>query len=253
MRELFFLLITGLVQGLTEFLPVSSSAHLALLEEIFTFPENKRLSYTVFLHLGTLGALIIFFGKDLLLKIKRRDSPFFLKIILASLLLFLVIPFRNWVATSFSQIKAISTFLLLTGILLFATRFRQGTKEEISYPAALLCGFFQLLSVFPGISRSGATISILLLLGIKEECAYQFSFLLAIPAVTFANLYELSKILGQKDFLFHPLILLGIFLSFLSGLFALYLLKRVLIKRRFYLFSLYLFAFALFSLFVSRR
>ncbi|MEO0102210.1 MAG: undecaprenyl-diphosphate phosphatase [candidate division WOR-3 bacterium] len=251
MVKLCFLLIAGIIQGLTEFFPVSSSAHLAFLEKVFYVPEKWRITYAVFLHSGTLLALVFFFMPKIRKKIKERDYPLLQKIILASFPLLLAIPFRNLVANTFSQMEMIGVLLLLTGILLFATRFGRRTKEEVSYSIAFLCGLFQLLAVLPGISRSGATISILLLLGIKEEPAYYFSFLLAIPAVGLANIYEIGQTLTSPEFTFSPLIILGILISFLSGLFALFFLKRVIEKKKFYLFSFYLFLFGIFLLLIK--
>lgn len=251
MVKLSFFLIAGIIQGLTEFLPVSSSAHLAFLEKVFSVPENWRITYAVFLHSGTLLASLFFFAPKIRKKIRERDYPLLQKIILASLPLLLAIPFRHFVANAFSRMETIGLLLLLTGILLFTTRFGKRATEEINYPIAFLCGLFQLIAVLPGISRSGATISILLLSGIKEEPAYYFSFLLAIPAVGLANIYEIGQTLTSPEFAFSPLIIFGTILSFLSGLFALFFLKRVMEKKKFYLFSFYLFLFGIFLLLIK--
>ncbi len=245
-NSLFFLIAAGIIQGLTEFLPVSSSAHLALMEEIFSLDPNWRLTVSVFLHLGTLLALIFFFAPKLVSKIKERNYQLLTKITIASLPLLLAIPLREVVALSFASIETIGYFLLLTGILLLSTRFGREKREEINYGAAFLGGLCQLFSVFPGISRSGATISILLLLGVKGETAYEFSFLLALPAVLAANLYEAISIGRGAGLAFQPIILIGLFFSFLTGLIALHLLRRLVRKGKFYLFAFYLFPFGIF-------
>jgi undecaprenyl-diphosphatase len=242
---MLFFLIAGLIQGLTEFLPVSSSAHLAFFEKIFSIEEEARLSYAVFLHFGTFLALLLFFARRIERKVRERDYSLLAKILFSSLPLLFALPLKNLSALSFTRMKLIGIFLILTGILILATRFPKARKEEINYSAALLCGIFQLLAIFPGISRSGVTIAILLLLGIKEEVAFEFSFLLAIPAVGMANLSEAFPAFSHQGISFSLPLLFGIFLSFLSGLLALFFLRKVMRMKKFYLFAFYLFLFGL--------
>ncbi len=236
---LFFIIIAGIVQGLTEFLPVSSSAHLAILEEIFSIPKDLRLSWAVFFHFGTFLALLFFFSKVIVEKIKVRDYKYLVKIIIASLPLLFGIYLKELASRYFSSLLAIGYFLMATGFLLFLTRFAQSKRGEIRYLDALVCGLFQLISVFPGISRSGATVSILLLFGIKPDMAFEFSFLLSLPAILGATLYEVAPLvqIGAPSLLW----LIGVLFAFLFGYLALYLLQRIMVRKKFYLFAFYLF------------
>ncbi len=235
------IIIAGIVQGLTEFFPVSSSGHLAILEEIFSFPIAVRLTYAVFLHFGTFLALVFFFSKKIVTKIRERDYSLFLKIFIGSLPLLAAIPLREAVGRYFSDIKLIGYFLLSSGILLLLTQMSKEGKEGVGYGDAFLCGIFQLFAILPGVSRSGATISLLLLLGIRGEEAYDFSFLLSIPAVFAASLYEGYSLLRYSGAFPLISVVIGVVFAFISGYFALYFLRKVVGKRKIYLFSFYLF------------
>ncbi len=233
-------IVLGIVQGLTEFLPISSSGHLALLETIFKIEEPVALA--AFLHFGTLLATIVYFRKEIFFILKglfsgdRNSVHYIINIIIGSIpIIIFAFLFRNFIESMFSQPKVIAIFLGLTGTLLLLTGSYKKGKASISKIKALIIGIGQMLAVFPGISRSGTTISAGLLLKVSPNTAFQFSFLLSLPAVFGANLFELITLDQALD----PIsIIVGMTLSFFSGLLALFMLRR-LVVRRFHFFGIY--------------
>jgi undecaprenyl-diphosphatase len=246
--KILILILLGLVQGLTEFLPVSSSGHLALLESIFRFNETQRLSYTAFLHLGTILALIFFFRMKIysilsnLFKPKYREQnqesvSLILKIILGTIPAAIVGFFaRDKIDLIFNKPIYSAVFLIITGIILFITKFSKETKSKVSYSDAILIGTAQAIALLPGISRSGATISIALLLGLSRTDGFEFSFLLSIPAVIGANILMFKDILINLDIV---TLILAIAVPFIIGLFALKLLRNFVLKKQLHYFSYY--------------
>jgi len=246
--SILLLIFLGIVQGLAEFLPVSSSGHLALLESVFRFSQNQRLSYTAFLHLGTVLALLFFFRKRIysifvnLFNVKDRlhqkDSLFLIsKIIIGTIPAGIVGYFaKDKIDQVFNQPIYSAVFLIITGLILYLSRFSQERKLKITYSDALLIGIGQAVALLPGISRSGTTISIALLLGLSRTDSFEFSFLLSIPAVLGANLLILKDLSGNFSIIF---IILAIAVPFIIGLIALKLLKNIIIKRQFHYFAYY--------------
>lgn len=225
-------IILGLVQGLTEFLPISSSGHLVLLQTILDVEYGA--SFDVILHTGTLLATILFFWNRII-KIK---SEYIKYLIVASIPtgiagLFL----QDHIDTLFSNIHLVSIGFLITTYLLFRTRNKPIHSNGLNTKTSLLIGIAQALAIFPGISRSGSTISMGLGRGIKQDQAFTFSFLLSIPAILAATLLNLKDIaLLQLD---TSLILSGFISAFISGLIALSLLKRIMQKANLHLFGYY--------------
>lgn len=233
-------IILGLVQGLTEFIPVSSSGHLLLLHQALGI-TNGGLSYDVALHIGTLSALVIFFHRDIheLLLALVRPSP---KTRLARLLIMATIP--AVIAGALLQDKAETTFrsaplvcLTLAGfalIMLWAERVasrQQGQKDlqKLSLGQALVIGSAQAIALIPGVSRSGSTITTGLFVGLDRVAATRFSFLLSIP-ITLGAILKVAvtnDTAGQIGD--HPgIFVVGIVTAFVSGIFAIqYLLKFV--------------------------
>ena len=206
----FQVLILGIVQGATEFLPVSSSGHLVLTRFWLGWPDPGLVLDTI-LHLGTLAALLVYFWRDLLalaqaawLSLRHRSlaDP---QARLAWALVVGTIPgvllgvlFDDLVEALFGAPQAVAGFLLVTALLLtFSERFgSQGRAlESLSWRDAILIGLAQAAALAPGISRSGATIAAGLLLGLRRDAAARFSFLLAIPIVGGGGAYQLLKLL----------------------------------------------------------
>ncbi|MFM5951851.1 MAG: undecaprenyl-diphosphatase UppP [Micrococcales bacterium] len=245
-----FALLLGLVQGLTEFLPVSSSAHVQLVESIFHLNYDKA-SLTAFIatiQLGTEAAVLVFFWKDIVKIVKAWFGSGFSKspsqdakmgwlvifgsmpVVIAGLL------FKDAIETSLRNLWIISITLVVFGLIL-ALADRIGAKEkqisELTPMHGLLYGLGQMLAVIPGVSRSGGTISVGLLLGYSREAAARYSFLLAIPAVLASGLYEFAG--SYKDLATSDLLITAIatLVSFIVGLAVIKFLLNYLIKRSF--------------------
>lgn len=235
--------LLGLVQGLTEWLPVSSSGHLVIVQELLGI--EVPLSFDVMLHFGTLLAVFVVFWKDILkilkslfkLDFKSQDGKLGLYIIVGNIPIALFgYFFYNVFESLFSNLLIVGLALIFTGVLLFLTKFTHG-KRKLNVHDAILIGLTQTVALIPGISRSGSTISVGLFKGLDKESVFKFSFLLAIPAVLGANLLELNNlVLGEVEFL--PMIV-GTVMAAVVGYLSLKFLFRSLQEGRFYLFSIY--------------
>ena len=187
-------IILGIIQGLTEFLPVSSSGHLELGKAILgdkSLPEESLL-FTVVLHFATALSTVVIFRKEILeiivglLQFKwNEQTEFSLKIILSMVPAALIgVLFNDQIEALFSrQIILVGTMLILTGLLLFLADRAKNTDKPVTYKSAILIGIAQAIAILPGISRSGATISTSVLLGIDRERAARFSFLMVVPLI----------------------------------------------------------------------
>ncbi|MDD3725962.1 MAG: undecaprenyl-diphosphate phosphatase [Candidatus Ratteibacteria bacterium] len=236
MREAFIL---GLVQGIAEWLPISSSGHLVVFQHLFGLKGG--VSFDIFLHLSSLLVIIIFFRRDIV-KVGRalfffdRKSYEFnigLYIIYGSIVTGVIGIFLSYYIERFAIMKVMPFTFLITSVLLFlSTRKSSG---ELDTKKALFIGLMQGLSLLPGVSRSGATISAAKIAGVKNEEAFRFSFLLAIPAILGAVILEV------KEFQAIPVsyLLTGLFTSFFVGMISLYLLKNIVVKDKIYLFGFY--------------
>ena len=248
-------ILLGLVQGLTEFLPVSSSGHLFLLENYFK-TSSGSLTFEIALHLATLLAIIIFFWPT----IKNISKKTVLLIAGTTLPLVLVVFFINDFFQKVSQsVTWIAFFLLISALLNFFSYLilnKKNTKpavkkiENISFSSILKIGLLQLLAVFPGVSRSGITLFASLSSGIQAKTAFQFSFLLSIPAIIGALFFDLLKNNARNlQSINWSITLPAMLVAFASGLFSLKLLKGVLSRNRFLLFTIYCLILSL-SLFI---
>lgn len=251
----------GIVQGLTEFLPVSSSGHLVIGQHLLGWQE-PNLFFDVCLHVGTFLAVAVVFRRDVALLVQgglrwlRRplgDNPYDRDESrrLFELVLFGTIPtviigfaFKDLFETLFSSVRAVGFSLLITGTLLWLTRhaasFRERGPFDIRFRHAVIVGLAQGLAITPGISRSGTTIAVALFLGFQREWAGRFSFLLFIPAVMGAITLELFKLRGLPDPLW-PLVW-GTAAATVTGYVALRLLLAVVRHGRFDVFAPYCWA-----------
>lgn len=257
-------ILLGIIQGLTEFLPVSSSGHLVLFQRLFGL-EEAELFFDVCVHLGTLLAVIVVFRQEIiniLLALMRflassgSKKTFRQKIEsdpnlkLALLIVIGSIPtavlgflFRGIADRLFASAFIAGLMLMVTGLLLWITRWtptrlEQAGADRLTPQNALIIGVVQGLAIIPGISRSGSTISIGLLLGISRETAARYSFLLSIPAIIGAGLLSLKEGLSQTD-LAIQISLLGAVTAALVGYGALKTLLHVVKKGRLHLFAPY--------------
>lgn len=209
-------ILLGIIQGLTEFLPVSSSGHLVLFQHFLGLKESGDVAFEVFLHLGTLLAVLIYFRQmiwDLLGSLLRwKDSPqnqhhrynraLIMYLILATLGTGIVyLAFGNLFESFYSKPLIVAFMLLVTGAIVFASDYvKGGSLPAVSMGAlrAIIIGLVQGLAIIPGISRSGSTIGASLFVGLRRKDAASFSFLLSIPAILAANLKEF-RVLAALD------------------------------------------------------
>ena len=238
-------IILGIVQGLTEFLPVSSSGHLVLVKEIFGV-VTQGLLFETFLHAGTLLAILVYFWKDIL-KISKKTMTF---IIIGTIPAGIVgYFFSSQIEVLFSSVKLVGVSLIITGMLnLFVdkAKIRKG-DANLNNKKSFVVGMAQAFAIIPGISRSGSTIFAGSVCGIGKKEIAKFSFLLSVPAVLGANALE---IINYSDSLKINLFnyTLGFLFAFVSGLFAIKLVFKFLEKRKFKYFAYYCFLMGLFVL-----
>ena len=230
---LFQSIILGIIQAITEFLPVSSSGHLNLTQ--YFFHLEPSLTLDIFLNTATLLSVLFFF--------KNQIKYFFsnLKyIIIGSVPAALIgVLFKDQIDSLFSNIHFLPFFFILSSIFVFSTKFFKSKDQKLNYKKALIIGIFQSIAILPGVSRSGATIFSALLLGLSPLQAFNFSFSLFIPA-SFGAL-----VLGVKDIstagLFTFQYIITFLSTFLVGIIALYILKKILTSHKFWLFGIYAF------------
>ena len=248
-------LILGIVQGLTEFLPVSSSGHLAIGREILGVQASEDLVFEVTVHAATVLATIIVFRKQIgrllagLFKFKYNDeTDYILKICVSMIRVFVVgVFFKDYVEALFSSLYVVGGALLLTAALLFFSDRKSqapasslpAPRSGISWWQALVIGLGQAVAVIPGLSRSGTTISTGLLSGVRREDVAQFSFLMVIvPILGEAFLDVVGGDMASSTIGFLPLAV-GFVAAFLSGLFACKVMIALVKKAKLKWFALY--------------
>ena len=214
------ILILSLVQGITEFLPVSSSSHLIIISEFISF-EDKGLSIDVSLHIGSFIAVITYFYKDIFNFIENKQL--FLKIIISSFPLILVGYFliQTNLIQELRSIKIIGWMTLVFGILLYISdkfKLEKNIDKNFNYKSAIIIGLFQILSLIPGVSRSGISITAARLLNFKRYDSAKISFLLSIPTLGAVSIFGIKNIILSNDLFFSTLNLFSILLSFLISL-----------------------------------
>ena len=214
------ILILSLVQGITEFLPVSSSSHLIIISEFISF-EDKGLSIDVSLHIGSFIAVITYFHKDIFNFIENKQL--FLKIIFSSFPLILVGYFliQTNLIQELRSIKIIGWMTLVFGILLYISdkfKLEKNIDKNLNYKSAIIIGLFQILSLIPGVSRSGISITAARLLNFKRYDSAKISFLLSIPTLGAVSIFGIKNIILSNDLFFSTLNLFSILLSFLISL-----------------------------------
>lgn len=235
--------ILSLVQGLTEFLPISSSGHLALLQKLFGF-EKPSILFDIFVHVGTLGAVIFYLKKELAVFGKIRIWGL---VILGSIPAGLVGLFlNNRIETIFNSPNLVGFSFLITAGILFSTRaVGKLTKSigKLSPTDALLVGLFQALAILPGVSRSGSTIVAGLWTGLDRRTAFRFSFFLAIPAILGALFLQIPKALTQESLAVSSSYclqaILGMVLAGIIGYGALKILETLLFQAKLWIFGIY--------------
>lgn len=243
-------IILGIIQGLTEFLPVSSSGHIELAKAMFGTQENDSMTMTVVLHFATALSTCFVFRKDLidifkgLLKFKNNtEFQFSVKIILSMIPAAVVgVLYDDIIETFFAgKILLVGIFLILTGLLLFVADKAKTTAKNVSFTQSIIIGISQAIAILPGISRSGATISTSVLLGIDREKAARFSFLMVIPLI-FGKIAK--DVLSDKFNLESSELMflaVGFIFAFFTGLVACKLMIKIVKSSKLYYFSFYCF------------
>lgn len=258
--SLFQAILLGVIQGLTEFLPISSSAHLVLVPAIlgWTFSESISFIFGVLVQWGTLSAVLVYYWKDLFpiglamlksLRTKRFDNP---QARLGWLLILGTLPaiivgwlIRDEIQSAFVSKTSTGLFLLGTGVLLVLAELIGNRKlliKHIEKREALIIGIFQAFSLFPGISRSGATIAGGMAINLKRESAARFSFLLAVPVMIAAGsiaLLDLNSMPSGGDLL--QALLMGFLVSAILGYISIHWLIKYLSSHSLYPFAIYCF------------
>ena len=266
-------IIQGIIQGLTEFLPVSSSGHLALYQQIFGETEENGLFFSAILLLGTLVAVFVAYWRDICDMVAElirgvgdlvhgttpRQVPparrLILLIIVGTLPLFILLPIHKQVQALSNNMVFIGAALVVTGFLLFACDLvRKGKKTERTATIAdvLVVGLGQAIATMPGISRSGMTITTGCFMGFERKFAVRFSFLLSIPAVLGANILSLKDALDTGIIWAEvPMYVVGVITAAVVGYACIRLLRLVAEKGRFGAFAYYCWAVGLLTLLLN--
>jgi undecaprenyl-diphosphatase len=246
--------VLGLIQGLTEFLPVSSSGHLALAEALFGLPPGD-LFFEITVHVATLLAVVAFYRRELLQilvgfarpeghEVAGMSSWRWLGLLVIGTLPAVVVglTLETQIEAAFGNLRGIGYALLATGVLLFSTRRLAGVLRRLGWGRALIIGCAQAVAILPGVSRSGTTIATALWLGVEREQAARFSFFLALPAISGAFVLQLAKAVksgalnnaGDSGPLVVAFVVAGV-----SGYIAVGLILRALARRHFALFGIW--------------
>jgi len=251
--EWYEALLLGILQGLTEFLPISSSGHLEIASYILKTNPSENLIFTVVVHIATAISIIYVFRKNIieiikgLIQFKKEQIDFVLKILISSVPVGIIgVLFEKEIESFFTgNIVLVGSMLLVTAALLFFTYFKKDdSKKDISYTDAIIIGLAQALAILPGISRSGSTISMALLLNIDREKATKFSFLMVLVPIFgiliiksikgFSEISETSNLI-----LFESSYIIGFLSALLSGVFACKIMLKIVKESKLIYFSAY--------------
>jgi undecaprenyl-diphosphatase len=255
--EIIKSILLGLIQGITEFLPVSSSGHLIIFEHFLGFDMQGTLAFELFLHFGTAIAVIIFFRKEIikllisLVKIKqqelKKERMFCLYLIIASFITAVIgFAFHKKIELAFSNPIVVSFLIFITGAIVFLTdiiKTKELKAENMGVIRSIIIGFGQTIAIIPGISRSGSTIATSLFAGLNRKDAATFSFILSIPVILGANLLKIKELLSlslQEFFIY----LIGALVALFSGYFVIKYLMIFIVKAKLIYIAIYCWLFA---------
>lgn len=231
----------SIVQAATEFLPISSSGHLALVSHFISTPN---LAFFVLLHLASLVAVLIFTRKEIwrLLHFKKQDRKYLIYLLVG------IIPagifgliLKDFIEAQMNSLLFIGSAFVFSGAVILMT-LGSKNKNKIQFRSSLLIGLAQVLALFPGVSRSGMTISSAKIMGIKGEDAFKFSFLMFIPLILGATLLEFGAITSFSLWMLIPFVV-----CVFASLFFLSILRKVVISNKFWMFSIYCFLIGILS------
>lgn len=262
--------LLGVLQGITEFIPVSSSGHLVLAQELLNISHEGDIYFEVFVHFGTLLSVIVAFRKEVraillalgaLLKsprdfVRLYNTNEFLRfglfIVIGSIPAAVIgLMYEHQIENLFADPKLVAVMLMVTGLIIFLTRFVDPKKSAaVGLVSSIIIGCAQAVAIVPGISRSGSTISAALFSGVSRENSAKFSFLLAVPVIFGATLLETNALIASPPSL-NKLLTIGVAtaVAAISGYYAIMVLLGILRKRRFSWFSYYCFVMGILGVF----
>ncbi len=243
-------LILGLLQGLTEFLPVSSSGHLELGSALFGLEEIDNLTFSILVHAATVLSIIVVFRKDILnliinlFKFQWNDETRFIGLIIVSAIPVAIVGllFEERIGSLFTgNVVLVGFMLLITATLLFLTKFVKKTEKDVNLFRAIIIGLAQTVAILPGISRSGATITTALFLGVDKQKATRFSFLMVLVPILGASFLEVLKLSSETTGPTASLtpFVIGFIAAFISGLVACKWMLEIVKKGNLMYFSIY--------------
>ena len=262
--EIIKVIILGIVQGFTEFLPISSSGHLVLAAEILNYTE-EGIAFEVFVHFGTLLSVLIVFRNEIIKMIsapyrvwvrKENDSEIkeFLNwdfyVIIGTLPAAIIgLLFKDEIESLFSSIFLVLIMLTITGSVMFVSQFIKNRNIKLNINRSLLIGIAQACAILPGISRSGSTIVTGMALGIDREKAAKFSFILSIPAILGATVLKVNDLMASQTTNIELMnLIIGTVISCISGYIAILWLLDFVKKGRLQWFGYYCYLIAFFGL-----
>lgn len=257
MEQLIKTVILGVIQGLTEWLPISSTGHLKIAERFLGL--NVPLVFDVILHVGTLAVVLAFFRSDVKrvlsalsrLEFKTGYGKFIPLIVVGTIPTAVAgLILDTFFEKALQEVFTIAVAFIVCGTVLYSSKGGRDKKDDIGFSEAFLIGVAQGIAVIPGLSRSGLTIATALLLGIRKEKAFKFSFLLSVPAIIGALALTLFQDFNQLTSSSFGLIEVatGAIVALVVGYLALKLLWKVLAKGKFHLFAFYCWSFGAFIL-----
>lgn len=243
MIEIIKYIFIGFIQGLTEFLPISSSGHIVLFGSMFNL--DNLLLISVVAHVGTLFAVLYCYQKQIFTLIRHPFNKTNLNLIIATVpTVILVLLFNAFFEDSFST-KTLVWGFLISAVLLFIADMKKESFKPVNKRSALYMGLSQGLALLPGISRSGATLVCGLLVGVEKNQALDFSFLMSIPIIIASAVYESIKLFSAQI----TINWLGIFIvmitSFIFGILSIKIMLKLVKKNKLYFFSIYLIVLSL--------
>jgi undecaprenyl-diphosphatase len=257
-------IILGIIQGLTEFIPVSSSGHLTILKHFFHI-DDLNTSFDILLHLGTVISVIYFFRKKIFELIKslikynddklKSERQYFLHLVIVSLITgslgFLM---QKKIETIFSNVILVAIMFTITGIVVIFSdkiKHKETNTNMLDIKKTIFIGLGQTISIIPGLSRSGFTIFSSLIVGLEREKAATFSFLVSIPVILGANILKINELLklSLNDWLIYSV---GFIFSLLTGYLVIRYLMNLIIKAKLFIFGIYciILSFVSFSLII---
>ena len=252
-------IILGIIQGLTEFLPISSSGHVEIIRVLIDSNsiENNKLLFSTVIHGATALSTVIIFRNDIrkiitdVIYSKSQDSSLYIAYILVSMIPASIVGFffKDDLSILFQgNLLLIGSMLFLTSALLFFTKKEKIKKKKLNFFNSFIIGLVQAFAILPGLSRSGSTIAFAIFLGVEKNTAARFSFLMVIPLILGGLIKNLTEIDFDRDLINMDYLIFGFISAFFSGLIACKLMLKLVKKSSLYYFSFYCFIVGLLSI-----